>query len=51
MDKFLNLANGRQPDYVTKEDCEEPFDNYNEGLNKYNQCGCKKSEINGSNVF
>ena len=44
MDKFLNLANDRQQDYVTKEDCEEPFDNYNEGLDKYNQCGCKKTE-------
>ena len=44
MDKFLNLANDRQQDYYTEEDCKEPFSDYNEGLNKYNQCGCKKTE-------
>jgi hypothetical protein len=44
MDKFLNLANDRQQDYYTEADCKEPFSDYNEGLNKYNQCGCKKTE-------
>ena len=44
MDKFNNLANDRQQVYYTEEDCKSSFDDYKEGLNKYNQCGCKNSE-------
>ena len=46
MNKFVNynLVNDRQNVYYTEEDCREPFYDYNEGVNKYNQCGCKNTE-------
>jgi|694.fasta_scaffold17657_9 hypothetical protein len=44
MDKFLNLANDRQEDFYTEEDCKAPISDYKAGLEQYNQCGCKKTE-------